>query len=63
MLIVPRLSGVQLIETLTTAGFVVAHIKGSHHRLQHPDDRTTTVPIHGHEIIGSGPFAEDTTRL
>jgi predicted RNA binding protein YcfA (HicA-like mRNA interferase family) len=33
---------------------LVVRIKGSHHRLRHPDPRVTTVPVHGTEIIGPG---------
>ena len=53
----PRLAGGQLIAALQKAGFVVVRVKGSHHRLRHPDGRVTTVPVHGSEIIGPGLLA------
>jgi predicted RNA binding protein YcfA (HicA-like mRNA interferase family) len=49
----PRLAGREAIDALGKAGFKVAH-QGSHHLLRHDDGRTTTVPVHGHEIIGVG---------
>ncbi|KAB2911012.1 MAG: type II toxin-antitoxin system HicA family toxin [Hyphomicrobiaceae bacterium] len=50
----PRLTGGEIVAALGKAGFVVLRIKGSHHRLRHPDGRVTTVPVHGSEIIGPG---------
>ena len=50
----PRLTGKDVIAALEKIGFVVVRIKGSHHRLRHPDGRVTTVPVHGSEIIGPG---------
>jgi predicted RNA binding protein YcfA (HicA-like mRNA interferase family) len=50
----PRLAGSDIIDALGKAGFAVVRIKGSHHRLRHPDGRVTTVPVHGSEIIGPG---------
>ena len=50
----PRLTGGELIAALAKAGFQVSRIKGSHHRLRHPDGRSTTVPMHGNEIVGAG---------
>ena len=29
-------------------------IKGSHHFLQHPDGRSTVVPVHSGETLGPG---------
>jgi predicted RNA binding protein YcfA (HicA-like mRNA interferase family) len=43
---------VELIEALERAGFAVIRTRGSHHRLKHPDERLTTVPVHGSEEIG-----------
>jgi len=42
----PTISGKTFLKFLLTIGFVVVRIKGSHHRLKHPDGRITTVPIH-----------------
>ena len=50
----PRLTGKDLITALCKAGFDVIRIKGSHHFLRHSDGRTTVVPVHRDEIIGSG---------
>ena len=50
----PRLAGREVIAALGEAGFRVVRVKGSHHLLRHPDGRTTTVPVHGNEIIGIG---------
>jgi len=50
----PRVSGKELIDVLRKVGFEVIRIKGSHHFLQHPDGRCTTVPVHRGETIGPG---------
>ncbi len=50
----PRLTGKQVIKALQRTGFKVIRIKGSHHFLQHDDDRCTTVPVHANEVIGPG---------
>jgi predicted RNA binding protein YcfA (HicA-like mRNA interferase family) len=50
----PRLTGRELIAALVTAGFNVARVRGSHRMLRHTDGRTTTVPVHGGEVIGVG---------
>ncbi len=50
----PALTGRQLIDALSGAGFQVIRTKGSHHFLRHPDGRTTVIPVHSGEIIGPG---------
>ena len=50
----PRIKGKHLIAALGRLGFVVVRIKGSHHVLQHPDGRSTVVPVHAGELIGPG---------
>jgi predicted RNA binding protein YcfA (HicA-like mRNA interferase family) len=50
----PSVTGSELIKALSKFGFTVAGIKGSHHRLKHPDGRKTTVPVHGKETLGLG---------
>ena len=50
----PRLTGAEVIGRLEQAGFVIARVRGSHHRPTHPDGRSTTVPVHGAETIGPG---------
>ncbi len=48
---VPAVRGDKLVRALERAGFVVTRIRGSHHRLRHPDGRSTTVPVHpGHDV-------------
>ena len=50
----PRLPGGDVIGRLERAGFAVVRVRGSHHRLAHPDGRSTTVPVHGAEPVGPG---------
>ena len=50
----PVLSGKELIKILESLGFTLVRIKGSHHRLRHPDGRVTTVPVHAGENISTG---------
>ena len=50
----PSITGRELIKILYNIGFSVVRIKGSHHRLEHPDGRKTTVPVHGKETLGPG---------
>jgi len=37
---------------------VVVRVRGSHHRLRHPDGRVTTVPVHAGETIGPGLLSQ-----
>jgi predicted RNA binding protein YcfA (HicA-like mRNA interferase family) len=53
----PRIKAKDLLRALKRAGFAVLRIKGSHHFLQHPDGRVTSVPVHSGEIIGPGLLA------
>lgn len=50
----PRLAGPEVIGRLAMTGFVVVRVRGSHHRLAHQDGWSTTVPVHGAEVIGPG---------
>lgn len=50
----PRLTGSEIVRALANADFETVRIKGSHHFLQHPDGRTTVVPVHAGETIGPG---------
>lgn len=52
----PRIDGQKLIKILKKIGFDVIRIKGSHHFLRHPDGRTTVIPVHAKETIGTGLF-------
>lgn len=53
----PRLSPIssaKLIRILSKEGFIGVRQKGSHVRLEHPDGRKTSVPVHSGENIGLG---------
>jgi predicted RNA binding protein YcfA (HicA-like mRNA interferase family) len=50
----PRVTGDALIAALSSAGFSVIRIKGSHRFLGHEDGRSTVVPVHSGETIGPG---------
>jgi len=51
---IPTVSGTELVRALERAGFVVTRVKGSHHRLKHPDGRATTVPVHSGRDVPKG---------
>jgi predicted RNA binding protein YcfA (HicA-like mRNA interferase family) len=44
-------------------GFEKVRQKGSHARWQHPDSRSTTIPIHGNSEIGGWLFYEILDQL
>jgi predicted RNA binding protein YcfA (HicA-like mRNA interferase family) len=50
----PAATAKQVIAALERAGFVVTTVRGSHHRLRHPDGRATTVPFHAGRDIPKG---------
>jgi len=50
----PSVTGAELIKALAKVGFEIVRIKGSHHRIEHPDGRRSTIPVHGKETLGSG---------
>lgn len=53
----PKLSpirGKDLISILEKQGFRKVHQKGSHVRMENPDGRKTSVPVHSGEKIGVG---------
>lgn len=58
MTLLPALAGKELLSVLKKAGFEVIRIKGSHHFIQHPDGRSTVVPVHAGETVGPGLFAK-----
>jgi predicted RNA binding protein YcfA (HicA-like mRNA interferase family) len=39
------------VKALERAGFAITRVKGSHHRLRHPDGRATTVPFHAGQDV------------
>lgn len=53
----PKLSPIrsrELLRILYKVGFITVHQKGSHLRLEHPDGRKATVPMHSGEKIQVG---------
>jgi predicted RNA binding protein YcfA (HicA-like mRNA interferase family) len=50
----PSLTGKELLLALKKAGFLLVRVKGSHHFVQHADGRSTVVPVHAGETIGTG---------
>jgi predicted RNA binding protein YcfA (HicA-like mRNA interferase family) len=42
----PSITAKELLSALAKAGFFEVRQKGSHVRLQHPDGRVVTVPVH-----------------
>lgn len=50
----PSVTGAELTKALGKVGFEVVRIKGSHHRVENPDGRKTTIPVHGKEALGPG---------
>lgn len=50
----PTLTSSRIIKALQKSGFQIKRQRGSHVYLQHPDGRTTVVPVHQGEDIGRG---------
>ena len=50
----PIISGKELVALLEKEGFELTRIKGSHHRMKHPDGRITTIPVHKNDAISKG---------
>jgi predicted RNA binding protein YcfA (HicA-like mRNA interferase family) len=50
----PAVTGKELIAALKQIGFVVVRVRGSHHFVRHEDGRTTVVPVHSGETLGTG---------
>ena len=50
----PTVTGARLVKALQAAGFDLTSIRGSHHRLKHPDGRATTVPVHAGKDVPKG---------
>jgi len=51
---VPAVRGDRLIKALERAGFTVTRVRGSHHRLRHPDGQATTIPVHPGRDVPKG---------
>jgi predicted RNA binding protein YcfA (HicA-like mRNA interferase family) len=54
----PSITGLLLIRALRKLGFDAIRVKGSHHFLQHPDGRSTVIPVHRGETIGRGLLSQ-----
>ena len=50
----PSVTGKELIKALKKIDFTVIRVRGSHHFLRHTDGRTTVVPVHSGDTLGSG---------
>ena len=50
----PVISGKEFIKFLARIGFIVIRINGSLHRMRHPDERVTTVPVHKNDDLSKG---------
>ncbi len=50
----PVISGKALVSLLTSMGFNIIRINGSHYRLKHADGRITTIPVHGNKDLPKG---------
>ncbi len=50
----PVVSGKDLIKILQKRGFEITRIKGSHHRLKHPNGILTTIPVHKNAPLPKG---------
>ncbi len=50
----PAIGGKDLVRALSSLGFKLQRIRGSHHFLEHADGRATVVPVHANGTIGPG---------
>lgn len=50
----PSLTGKEIVSLLKKAGFIIERQRGSHVFMKHSDGRTTVVPVHAGETIGTG---------
>ena len=50
----PAIGGKDLVRALSSLGFKLQRIRGSHHFLEHADGRATVVPVNANETIGPG---------
>ena len=50
-----RVSGKQMCKALERKGWVLDHVRGSHHVYRGPDGRTkVSVPVHGNQTLKPG---------
>lgn len=50
----PSVTGKELLSILKEFGFEVVRKRGSHYRIEHPDGRRSTIPVHVGKTIGIG---------
>ncbi|MBV8196797.1 MAG: type II toxin-antitoxin system HicA family toxin [Candidatus Eremiobacteraeota bacterium] len=51
----PRVSGKEIVAALRRGGYVLSHVRGSHHYLRRPGaKRLVVVPVHGNQIVPVG---------
>lgn len=50
----PRLTAKNLLRALRSVGFEVIRSKGSHHFISHKDGRSTVIPVHPGDVLGTG---------
>jgi predicted RNA binding protein YcfA (HicA-like mRNA interferase family) len=52
---VPRITGSEAIKAFCKDGYVVDHIRGSHHILKHPHRiERLSIPVHAGKTVGVG---------
>jgi predicted RNA binding protein YcfA (HicA-like mRNA interferase family) len=59
---IPAMPGAEVVAALEKWGFEVDRIEGSHHIMEHPDGRGTTVPVHKRDVAKGtmGSIMQDT---
>jgi predicted RNA binding protein YcfA (HicA-like mRNA interferase family) len=59
---IPAMPGAEVVAALKKWGFEVARVEGSHHIMEHPDGRGTTVPVHNRDVAKGtmGSIMQDT---
>jgi predicted RNA binding protein YcfA (HicA-like mRNA interferase family) len=50
----PRVTGRELLAALLRGGFVVSHVRGSHHYLRRHGGKIVPVPVHAGETVARG---------
>ncbi|HSK77498.1 MAG TPA: type II toxin-antitoxin system HicA family toxin [Thermoanaerobaculia bacterium] len=52
----PSPSGKEILTALHRGGFVLTHVRGSHHYLRKPGTGLVVVPVHGNRSLPAGTF-------
>lgn len=47
---IPAMPGAEVVAALEKWDFEVIRVEGSHHIMEHPDGRATTVPVHNRDV-------------